>query len=126
MTKRLLLVEDEPLVSASTAFLLQRSGFRSVDVAATIKDAICSIDKYHFDLAIVDYHIGTQTIEPVIAELAQKSIPYILLSGRSECLSSQIYPVPRAIISKPYPPKVLIEEAQAILEKVPHKVRASF
>lgn len=125
MTIRLLLVEDEPLVSASTSFLLKRSGFRTVEVVATIKDAISMIGQHHFDLAIVDYHIGTQTIEPVIAELAQKNIPYILLSGRSECLSSQIYPAPHAIISKPYPPKTLIKEAQSVLEQVPHKVRAS-
>lgn len=118
MNEHLLLIEDDPLVSASTVFLLQRSGFPNVEVAATVKAAISALQSSTFDLAIVDYHVGGETSEPILKELSRDRIPYFALSGNVEGFYSKEYAAPRVIIQKPYSPKTLIQATHAALDAI--------
>ena len=79
-SKRILLVEDEALISLDIETTLAQAGHQ-VSVAASSADAETILQAAEFDLAIVDFHLRDGTANGLADHLSQLGVPFILCSG---------------------------------------------
>jgi two-component sensor histidine kinase/CheY-like chemotaxis protein len=104
LTDRLiLLVEDDALVSMALEQALKDAGGR-VRAFHTVDAALSSVRKAPPDLAVLDVNVRGVPITPVAAELAQRRVPFIYVTGYGDDLAE----LPRgAVVRKPCAPDVV-------------------
>lgn len=97
--RKILVIEDEPIIAMSLEDQLREMGFEVVtaSMANSARDAATS---GVFDLAIVDFHLGNGTAEGAIAELRARKVPVILCSGSSGAQGE--LPTDLPLLAKPY------------------------
>lgn len=83
MSKRVLLVEDEPLLAFDLGQILNEAGYSIVGPASSVARALELLDSEHFRLAILDINLGRETADPVALALRKRNIPFLTLSGYS-------------------------------------------
>ncbi|TNE80201.1 MAG: response regulator transcription factor [Bacteroidetes bacterium] len=83
MSKRILVADDEALITKTIKFRLQREGYEIL-TASDGKEAMELLDKEHVDLVVTDLlmpvHSGLEIIQKVKGTMQQK-IPVIVLSA---------------------------------------------
>src|SRR6185503_9803563 len=79
--RRILLIEDSPVVAPFTADLLSELGCAVVGPAPNMAAARELIDGEEFDAAILDVHIRGERVFPLCEALEAKSVPFVLTSG---------------------------------------------
>jgi len=99
--KRILIVEDSPVVGPFTADLLQELGCRVVGPAPNMAAARELIEGEKIDAALMDVHIRGERVFPLCEALAARSVPFILTSGYADWnMSDKWRDRPR--LQKPY------------------------
>jgi DNA-binding response OmpR family regulator len=79
---RVLVVEDEPLLSMLLEESVAELGHELAGSAATVKQALEALATSEIDLALLDFSLGHETTSVPIAErLHAAGIPFIYLSG---------------------------------------------
>lgn len=83
MTKRrILIVEDEPLISMMLEDFLEEAGMESAGVSDTVESALAVTGEGGFDAAILDVNLsGGEKSWPVAHALAGKGIPFLFATG---------------------------------------------
>lgn len=110
---RILIIEDEPMIALDLKDLLEDAGFDIVGVAGKLDTAMELIASTAFDAAIVDANLGGVSSSPAAIALADRRVPFIVLSGYS--LAQQDAAFPKALfIQKPCRPAQLINALKAI------------
>lgn len=79
--KRILVIEDEPLVSIDIEACLTESGSFVVGPAANLDRARRLIETETFDGALVDANLGGEPVDDLAHALTRKGIPFIFLTG---------------------------------------------
>lgn len=79
--KRVLLVEDEPLVSMVIADMLDELGYEVVMAGSDVKGATDSARAEQVDLAVLDLAIEDGSTFPVAEILRERGIPFIFVTG---------------------------------------------
>ncbi len=83
MSKRILVADDEALITKTIKFRLQREGYEIL-TASDGKEAMEILDREHVDLVVTDLlmpvHSGLEIIQKVKRDMA-RSIPVIVLSA---------------------------------------------
>jgi CheY-like chemotaxis protein len=82
--KRILIVEDSPVVAPFTADLLQELGCIVVGPAPNLAIARTLIEDEEVDAALVDVHIRGERVFPLCEVLAAKGVPFALTSGYAD------------------------------------------
>ena len=82
--RRVLIVEDSPVVGPFTADLLQDIGCIVIGPAPTLALARELIDEGGFDVAVVDVHIRGERVFPLCDSLEERGIPFVLTSGYAD------------------------------------------
>jgi CheY-like chemotaxis protein len=82
--RRILLVEDSPVVGPFTAELLQDLGCEVVGPAPTMAAARELVDGGGFDAALMDIHIRGERVFPICEVLEAKALPFVLTSGYAD------------------------------------------
>jgi CheY-like chemotaxis protein len=82
--KRVLIIEDSPVVAPFTADLLTELGCEVVGPAPTMAAARELIDEGGFDAAIVDVHIRGERVFSLCERLAKSGVPFVLTSGYAD------------------------------------------
>ncbi len=99
--RRILLVEDSPVVGPFTADLLTELGCTVVGPAPTMASARELIDGERFEAAIMDIHIRGERVFPLCELLDQQGVPFILTSGYADWeMPDHLQDRPR--LQKPY------------------------
>jgi DNA-binding response OmpR family regulator len=112
--KRLLIVEDEPLVAEDLRDSLAEQGFEIVAVAARLAKALECIATLDFDAAIVDANLVGKSAAPVAVELSRIGRPFIVLSGYSRAqLPAEFGPA--TFFQKPYRIEQLVDGLKGLL-----------
>ena len=110
--KKILIVEDEAMVSVFLEDALQEIGCIVVGVAAGAGDATAIINSQVLDAAILDVNLGSGTSHDIARILQRKGVPFIFATGYGAGAPAEFAGVP--FLTKPFTED---EVAQA-LEKV--------
>ena len=79
--RRVLVVEDDFLVSLATTDFLESIGCQVVGPAACIAAAVGLAQSESLDAAVLDIDISGETIWPVATELQHRGVPFLFLSA---------------------------------------------
>ena len=98
---RVLIVEDEFLIASMLEAHLVRLGYAVPPIAATVEDALSTLDAHPVDMAVVDINLAGTMSFPVAAALKARAIPFVFTTGYGETGVPEEY---RAfpIVQKPY------------------------
>jgi DNA-binding NarL/FixJ family response regulator len=98
--RRVLVVEDEFLVSLATTDLLESIGCEIVGPAASLATAVQLAQLEALDAAVLDINIAGELIWPAAAELQHRRVPFLFVL-RPHHPSRQSGPAPSTPISLP-------------------------
>ncbi|MGN6850501.1 MAG: response regulator [Sphingomicrobium sp.] len=82
--RRILIVEDSPVVGPFTADLLHELGCEVVGPAPNMAAAREMIESEDLDAALMDVHIRGERVFPLCEALAARGVPFILTSGYAD------------------------------------------
>jgi len=82
-SKRILVIEDSPVVGPFTADLLSELGYDVVGPAPTMAMARELIDGA-FEAALMDVHIRGERVFPLCDALDDRGVPFVLTSGYAD------------------------------------------
>jgi CheY-like chemotaxis protein len=82
--RRILVVEDSPVVGPMTAEILVDLGCTVVGPAPNMAAARELVQEERFDAALMDVHIRGERVFPLCDLLAAKGIPFVLTSGYAD------------------------------------------
>lgn len=108
-SRRILVVEDEPMVAMSIEMLLECEGFESAGVAATVEEALKLVAAGGYDAAILDANLGGVFSGPVAEALQKAGAPFLVLSGYDAEQQRGRFPPGTVILQKPCRPDAIIE-----------------
>ncbi len=114
--RRILLVEDEPLIAMFAEMALEDAGAEVIGPAAGIAAALAALEGQQVDAALVDVRLrGGESGYDLADTLAQRGIPFLLATG----MQAQDVP-PRhrdaPVLPKPYTAPQLLAALGAVLE----------
>lgn len=78
---RILVVEDEAVISLLLEDMLLDFGCEVIGPAARLSAALDAVAREQVDLAILDVNVAGEPIYPVAEALAQRSIPFVFSTG---------------------------------------------
>lgn len=99
--KRVLILEDEPLIAMMAADMLMRLGASVVGPVASLEEAERLAETGAFDAALLDLNIDGQMSSDLVERLVGRALPVVVATGygkRAESLAERALPV----VSKPY------------------------
>jgi CheY-like chemotaxis protein len=79
--KRVLVVEDEPMIRILLEDILGELGHTVAAEAARIEEALEATKKADFDLAILDANLNGQPASPVADALVTRGTPFVFATG---------------------------------------------
>jgi CheY-like chemotaxis protein len=82
--RRILVVEDSPVVAPFTADLLEELGCEVLGPAPTMAGAWECLEGGGIDAALMDVHIRGERVFPLCDALAAKGVPFVLTSGYAD------------------------------------------
>ena len=126
--KRVLVVDDEPLVAMDVVDCLKEAGSVVVGPAATVESARALIENADFDVALLDANLGGLRVDDLAAALTQRNIPFAFLTGYGRSgLPAAFRNAP--MIGKPFTAKqvlaVVAELSQQTGEVIPFRHKGS-
>lgn len=98
---RVLLVEDEALISMLVAECLEQLGCKVVGTAARLDEAVQKARALPMDLAVLDINLAGKLSYPVADILSSRGIPFVFATGYgADGLPDALRGVP--VVSKPF------------------------
>jgi PAS domain S-box-containing protein len=79
--KRILVIEDEPLISMDLEVMLESEGCVVVGPAMNFETAKSLIASRQFDAALLDVNLGGHPVDELAAALTQKNCPFAFVTG---------------------------------------------
>jgi PAS domain S-box-containing protein len=79
--KRMIVIEDEPLVAMDLESCLAAAGCEVVATAGTVRDARTVCAEVACDAALIDVNLGGQPVDELAAALAKRNIPFAFVTG---------------------------------------------
>ena len=114
--RRILVVEDEPLIAMDFSQTLSAADYVVIGPANSVAQALALLAQFGCDAAVLDVNLGRETSEPIARELIKLGTPFVTTSGYSREQQPQIMQtVP--LLGKPVSSAVLIAEVQRCLGK---------
>jgi DNA-binding response OmpR family regulator len=111
---RVLLLEDDALISIDAEDMLLALGARAVFVAHSLADAAAMLDREVIDIAVLDIRIGNGRSDTLAQDIRARDIPFIFTSGygSESGLPDGLGNVPT--VAKPYTPDALLVAFRAL------------
>jgi response regulator of citrate/malate metabolism len=113
-SRRILIIEDSPVVGPFTVDVVEELGFTVVGPAPNLASARQLIEEETFDAALVDIHIRGERAYNLCEALSAKGVPFILTSGYAAWqIPEKWQDCPR--LQKPYTLEQVEEALNAVL-----------
>lgn len=112
--KRVLVVEDEPLVAMDIRTALISAGCEVLGPAGTISEAKALIEDVNFDAALLDLNIEGASSEELAHTLARKNIPFAFVTGYRRMSLPETFRE-SLLLPKPFDREQLIAIAEALV-----------
>ena len=97
---RVLVVEDEPMVSLALQGTLADLGCEVAGTAARLQPALELARALSFDIAVLDIDLGGMRIDPVAEAVAARGLPIVFVTGYGQDAAPRHVPAP--VLEKPY------------------------
>ncbi|TFL17272.1 response regulator [Jannaschia formosa] len=106
--RRILVVEDDPLIAMEIADLLAAQGAEPVGPTPTVRAALAALADGPLDLAVLDLNLRGECGTPVAAALHEAGVPFVLTSGyaRAQIDEPELTRVP--LVPKPVDHRLLL------------------
>lgn len=112
--RRILVVEDEPLIALDIQETLERGGAIVIGPTARVVDALTLVEQSRPEAAVLDVCLEDDaTTFPVAAWLAEQRIPFIFQTSDPGAIEPAYRNVP--MVRKPFQPEQLIAAVIEIL-----------
>jgi CheY-like chemotaxis protein len=106
--RRVLVVEDEPLIGLDIMAALEDAGAVAEGPVSTIAEALDIIERSSFDAALVDANLHGKPVDAIAAALVERNVPFAFATGYGrDGLPAAYRDVP--ILSKPCSPEQVVE-----------------
>ena len=79
--KRVLVVEDEPMIRLLLDDMLSDLGYSMAAEAGRLDEALAAANAGEFDLAILDVNLNGEPVTPVVEILVRRGVPFVFVSG---------------------------------------------
>jgi CheY-like chemotaxis protein len=111
--RRVLVIEDEPLLALEIAGSLAEAGIEVLGPAATVEEAVRLIESTPLDGALLDANLHGHPVDEVAAALARRKVRFAFVTGYGR------QSLPRAfrgapVITKPFDPRQLLDATREI------------
>jgi PAS domain S-box-containing protein len=111
--KRLLVVEDEPLIALDIVSCLQDAGADVAGPCGTEAEALQIIESTAFDGVLLDANLHGRSVDGIAAALTRRGLPFVFVTGQDE------RGLPRAfaktpLVTKPFSPQQLVDAVTII------------
>jgi CheY-like chemotaxis protein len=113
--RRILVIEDSPVVAPFTVDVLGDLGCLVVGPAPNMAAARELLDGEEFDAAILDVHIRGERVFPLCDLLVAKGVPFVLTSGYADWQMPEKWQ-DRPRLQKPYTIDQVEEALNALLD----------
>src|ERR1700752_254451 len=113
--KRILVVEDEPMIRMLLEDMLGELGYTIAAEAARVEEALEATRTAEFDLAILDVNLNGQPISPVAYALVARGTPFVFATGYGERGLPEPYR-DRPMLKKPFQIEGLKQMLETALE----------
>jgi light-regulated signal transduction histidine kinase (bacteriophytochrome)/CheY-like chemotaxis protein len=97
-----LIVEDNLIIAMSAEVILLELGARHVDTAASVAEALKSIERAKPDFALLDLNLGSENSIAVGRKLTELKVPFIFATGYGERAPIPAELAAAPVIQKPY------------------------
>jgi DNA-binding response OmpR family regulator len=120
MTKKILIVDDEPNIVISLEFLMKKEGFE-VAVAVDGEEALAKVDSFRPDLVLLDVMMpkksGFEVCEALRADPTQAGLLVVMLTakGRETEVAKGLAIGADAYVTKPFSTKDLVAKVKGML-----------
>jgi light-regulated signal transduction histidine kinase (bacteriophytochrome) len=104
---RALIVEDNMMIALDAEDMILELGADAVTVAASVADALRSIEREPPDYAVLDVNLGTETSMPVAERLAGLGIPFLFATGYGDRMPRPEGLSEAPTVAKPYDAETL-------------------
>ena len=115
--RRILIVEDEPMLSFALEEMVIDAGFLVAGVAGKLETALKIIESGVCDAAILDANLKGVSAGPAASALTARGVPFLVLSGYSRHQQQGTF-AGAPHFQKPCRPEILVQALHDIL-KVP-------
>ena len=79
--RRVLVVEDEPMIRLLLDEMLTDLGYTMAAEAGRLDEALVVAQQGEFDVAILDVNLDGQPVTPVVDVLVERGVPFVFVSG---------------------------------------------
>jgi len=115
--RRILVVDDEPLVCEAMAMMLSFDGHQ-VQMAQNGAEALALLEKQPFDLVITDYAMPEMRGDELVQHVSARwpTLPILMVTAHAEVLAANRVPLPGVamVLSKPF----MLDTLRRAIEKV--------
>ena len=115
--RRILVVEDEPIVAMDICQTLIEAGYEVIGPANSVAQALALIAKFGCDAAVLDINLGSETSEPIARELLKTGKPFVATSGYSREQQPAIMRT-APLLEKPVKSDMLVAELDRCLGRI--------
>jgi CheY-like chemotaxis protein len=116
--KRVLVVEDEPMIRLLLDDMLSDLGYTMAAEAGRLDEALSVASRGQFDVAILDVNLNGQPITPVVDVLLSRGVPFVFVSGYARRgIPDGLGQIP--LLQKPFQVEGLARALAAVAEKPP-------
>lgn len=98
----MLLVEDSMIIALDTEESLRELGVNNVVVQSSVGAALAALEETRFDLALLDYNLGSESSEPVAERLKALGVPFWMATGYGEMADQLDEMGASGLLVKPY------------------------
>ena len=114
--RRVLVVEDEPLVAMDLEASLEAAGCEVVGPAPSVARALALIAEAELDAAVIDANLGGDPVDAVADALVAHGVPFAFSTGYGrEALPARHREKP--VLTKPFPPSRLLAVIADLLSR---------
>ena len=105
--RRILVVEDDPLIAMELADLLAGRGAEPMGPAPTVRAALAALAESRPEAAVLDLNLRGERSTPVAAALREAGVPFVLATGyaRSQIEEPELAGIP--LVPKPVDHRLL-------------------
>ncbi len=112
-------MEDNLIIAMAAEVILLELGARHVGTAASVNQALASIDREKPDFALLDLNLGSENSIPVATRLRELKIPFMFATGYGERAPIPAELAEAPVAQKPYTREVVEAALGRLREAMP-------